>query len=110
MNLHKIAILLSKPQGQHSKAGPFDYDQNLNDLAQTKDMDEFYNTADSTCTTGYDNDGSTGFEIFKNGFELAKQANGPIWVIQRDDRDVAFFYVGTFDEVWNKISKLLDAS
>ena len=37
------------------------------DEASAKIMDDLYAAADSTCTIGYDNDGSTGYDIFKNG-------------------------------------------
>ncbi len=57
-----------------------------------------YNNCDSNCTTGYDNDGSTGFEIFSNGFELAVESAGRP-VTYAVVGETAFFFIGTEDEV-----------
>lgn len=47
--------------------------------AAGKDLSD---VADSSCTSGYDNDGSTGYEIFENGFQLAQKAAGqPVFVL-----------------------------
>jgi hypothetical protein len=43
----------------------------------TKDqIDALRDVADMSCTSGYDNDGATGYEIFSNGFALAEAAAG----------------------------------
>jgi hypothetical protein len=113
MNLYKVAILLTiHPSGnKRSKIGPFIHDKDLNDLAGTKDLDDLYDNADSICTTGQNNDGSTGLDIFQNGFELAKQTGDePVWIILPDAHDIAFFFFGTFDKVRDEISKLPDAT
>ncbi len=50
--------------------------------------------ADSSCTTGYDNDGSTGIDIFENGFELAEKAAGQD-VFEWRDNNTAYFFIGS---------------
>src|SRR5271157_4803360 len=60
--------------------------------------DMLSDSADSSCTTGYDNDGSTGFEIFENGYSLGKRAGDKaVWYVRDDDS--AWFFIGTEDEV-----------
>ena len=59
--------------------------------------------ADSSCTNGYDNDGSTGFEIFGNGFQLAQKAGGrPVFVSH--DEQTALFFIGTEEEILRKLN------
>ena len=72
--------------------------------------------ADSTCTTGYDNDGSTGLEIFQNGVELGVEAAlNDIYVIYDDDiedeeaDDTAWFFIGTKEEVINRLVEAANA-
>jgi hypothetical protein len=63
---------------------------------------------DSTCTTGSDNDGSSGFEIFENGFELAEKAAGrPVFYVDTEE-DVALFFIGTEDEIAARLTKNVD--
>ncbi len=45
--------------------------EKLQDLVDKKNTEQLYNLAEISCTNGYDNDGSTGYEVFKNGFDLA---------------------------------------
>jgi hypothetical protein len=60
--------------------------------------------ADSSCTNGFDNDGSSGFEIFENGYQLAEKAAGrPVFYVDGDG--VSFFFVGTEDETEAKLRK-----
>ena len=64
--------------------------------------------ADSCCTTGYDSDGSTGVEIFENGFGLAEQAAGrPVFSVNDREEDVAYFFIGTEDEIEAKLRAAL---
>lgn len=59
--------------------------------------------SDSSCTTGYDNDGSTGFEIFINGTELANAAHGrPIFYAQAFG-GTYFFIANTENELLTKL-------
>ncbi len=56
-----------------------------------------------TCTNGYDNDGSTGFELFANGFEFAEKAAGrPVHGHDPESGDeddgITFLVIGTPDE------------
>ena len=56
---------------------------------------------DSACTAGYDNDGSTGYEIFSNGASLAQEAAGrPITSGERRGTDgaTAYFVIGTGED------------
>ena len=76
------------------------------DLADEWD-DWLYEAADSTCTTGYDNDGSTGFEIFSNGLELGAslKEGEEVVVVRHPDRLVAWFFVGTQESVLDRLRK-----
>jgi hypothetical protein len=59
---------------------------------------------DSSCTSGYDNDGSTGLEIFRNGFRLAEKAEGDVLMVRDGGSPpVAYFFLGTEEEVLQKI-------
>jgi hypothetical protein len=63
--------------------------------------------ADSSCTTGYDNDGSTGLEIFLNGCALAATAAGrDIVQVDHPGTNVALFFIGTEEEVLKRIRSL----
>lgn len=68
--------------------------------------------ADSSCTAGYDNDGSTGYEIFENGFELAVKAAGrPVFQHDLEDDESAgtcLFFFGTAEEVAARLQAILD--
>lgn len=68
--------------------------------------------ADSSCTAGYDNDGSTGYEIFENGFDLAVKAAGrPVFqhdVESDDDAGTCLFFVGEAEEVLARLQEILD--
>jgi alkanesulfonate monooxygenase SsuD/methylene tetrahydromethanopterin reductase-like flavin-dependent oxidoreductase (luciferase family) len=66
-----------------------------------------------TCTSGFDNDGSTGFEIFANGFELAERAAGrPVYGHDVEDGDdeafggTTFCLIGTPEEIVAKIERV----
>jgi hypothetical protein len=64
-------------------------------------LDALEEVPDGCCTTGFDNDGSTGYEIFENGFDLAFKAAGrPVWQI--DNEEQAFFFIGTAEEAETK--------
>ena len=62
---------------------------------------------DSSCTNGYDNDGSTGFEIFQNGLELGEKAGRTKQKIFRvSSDDASYFFLGEDeDAVVEKIKK-----
>ena len=80
----------------------------INDLMNC--MDGVY---DGTCTTGYDNDGSTGLEIFENGVTLGAQANviglgrgsSPIFIYT--DEYTALFFIGEEEQVIAKARKAI---
>ena len=62
---------------------------------------------DSSCTAGYDNDGSTGFEIFENGFDLARAAGDkPVWYAHADE--IVLFFIGEESEIIELIVEALD--
>jgi hypothetical protein len=68
-------------------------------------QDVLYDGSDGNCTPGYDNDGSTGSEIFENGFELALKAAGrDVYAAEQDG--VTFFFIGTEEEILQKLSAL----
>jgi len=62
-----------------------------------------------TCTNGYDNDGSTGFEIFANGFEFAEKAAGrPVYGHEPESGEdsVTYLVIGTPEEVVSLFEKV----
>ncbi|MGH9919498.1 MAG: hypothetical protein ACRD6W_11615 [Nitrososphaerales archaeon] len=72
----------------------------------TDKADQLDDLADATCTLGFNNDGSTGFEIFENGYDLAVKAAGrPVFYFRNGDDDdgAAMFFIGTEDEVEAKM-------
>jgi len=80
----------------------FQQSEHLQQLVAALDEEELSAKADGTCTTGYDNDGSTGYSLFKTGFELAQKAQGkPVFVVFCDE--IALFFIGTEDEVAARI-------
>ena len=67
--------------------------------ANDGDFGELWDLADSTCTSGYDNDGSTGTEIFENGAKLgfcAGHENLQIFGVSGDSCD--FFFLGKSED------------
>lgn len=73
------------------------------DAEKSDALDE---TSDSSCTLGFDNDGSTGFELFENGYQLAVKAAGrPIFYVEAGDNvdGSALFFIGTEDEIEAKL-------
>jgi len=67
--------------------------------------DELY---DATCITGYDIDGSTGYDIFTNGVALGNLAKDKqIFVHFFEDDYVAVFFVGEENEIVAKLKNSL---
>lgn len=84
--------------------------QALQDLVNTKEPMMLMDKADSTCTSGYDNDGATGYEIFENGFNLAIQAKGQdVWCFEIAEVGSMVFFIGTEEQVTKRIKKIEDA-
>lgn len=67
--------------------------------------DNLYDRSDATCTAGYDNDGSTGLEIFEHGFDLAQRAhNASQDVYEVHNSSTAWFFIASsVEEVINHI-------
>lgn len=87
------------------------HSQVLSDLLSKMSSEGFeqaQDVADSTCTSGYDNDGSTGFEIFENGFDLAVKANGRDVIYGEGTDDVCLFFIASEEEALAKIKERLD--
>jgi hypothetical protein len=83
----------------------------LQELADTKDQDALCEAADSCCTNGYDNDGSTGFEIFENGFDLGVEAVGKqVFVLDVNGGDTSIFFIGDEKTIKAKIAALSEKS
>jgi len=60
-------------------------------------QDAAFDLCESTCTTGYDNDGSTGLEIFENGVRLGRSCgDGEIFYFKA--AGTAFFFTGTDED------------
>lgn|SRR5512135_86047 len=88
------------------------YSKRLEELLESR-VDAAYEQADGTCTAGYDNDGSTGKEIFENGVELGlamAKANqnayygnsgdgaGSVFFVLADSEEAACARVETWEE------------
>jgi hypothetical protein len=72
------------------------------------DSELLYDNCDGTCTTGYDNDGSTGLDIFENGLSLAFTARDSRLVgFIPDGLNVAFFFVGNDDTIRERIQEVI---
>jgi len=74
--------------------------------------DMIWEACDSSCLNGYDGDGSTCYEVFSNGYRLAKKAEGgEVWEIEDEstlwENRMTYFFVGTEDEVAAKLRALL---
>jgi len=56
--------------------------------------------SDGCCTTGYDNGGSTGYEIYECGIALGRLAGDKdIHVVYHDEDYIAYFFVGSEQEI-----------
>lgn len=79
-----------------------------------------YGICDGACTAGYDNDGSTGFDIFENGVALGQKAfgdyhpnaprgygSGKIFYAHLDDGGAGsmLFFLGEEKDILDKIRK-----
>lgn len=91
----------------------------MSKLTQSARLEAILNTrvdaacdeADSSCSVGYDSDGSECFDIFTNGFELAVRAGGkPVTyaVVEtgQDDGPVVLFFIGTEEEACARAEEL----
>ena len=81
-------------------------------LEANGDLNKLHEIADSTCTTGYDNDGSTGYEIFENGVDLGRWAGERnIFFGEHEGKYCALFFVAeigqTEDELVERIKSKL---
>lgn len=75
--------------------------------ALTSDEQDNVGGVDNQCTNGYDNDGSTGLEIFENGVRLGQEAEGKdIWTFNDGHPGTSFFLIGTEEEVLKKLAEL----
>jgi len=76
--------------------------------ARSEAEDLLREEADSSCTTGYYNDGLTGLEIFLNGCALAATAAGRnIVFVEHPNKKIAWFFIGTEAEVLERIRSLV---
>lgn len=84
------------------------------DLFDEDDLDALLNIADSSCTGGTSNDGSTTFEIFENGYDLCVKAGGQTVFFHRvanhGDLGTVFFLIGSEDEVFCRLNEVLEAN
>lgn len=83
--------------------------ERLDTLAAKVDLDTFCDMCDYSCTNGYDNDGSTGREVFDNGFEMAVDAavrGKQIYEVKHPDEDGAdSFFLGTEDSIAKRLEE-----
>lgn len=83
-------------------------DKLVEELGDWEGIDEL---AASNCTSGYDNDGSTGLNIFKNGFQLglaAAKDKKEVYIAETDTN--AFFFLGTESEILASFATLRKSS
>jgi len=78
------------------------YSKKLSKILATR-VDAAYEQADATCENGYDNDGSTGSEIFANGLTLGMalaeaQVEKPKARVFAGETDSADFFLIASDE------------
>ena len=89
------------------------YSEAIENLITDDNMEEFHDLCSGTCTTGYDNDGSTGFEIFDNGVDLG-QAAGSREIFYIDYDGCAFFFIAdegqTEEQLVEQLKKSLEDS
>lgn len=89
----------------------FKKSEKLSALLEPHDLGELMDTLDgayySTCTTGYDNDGSTGFEIFGNGVALGAAA-GKSDIFCYSDEGIALFFLGEEEDIVAEVKKMLE--
>lgn len=87
------------------------HSQGIENLITDDNVDDFYDSCSGTCTTGYDNDGSTGFEIFENGVDLGQAAPG-CEIFWGDHDGCAFFFIAaegqTEEQLVEQIKKGLE--
>ena len=76
--------------------------ENIQVLNRDLFLSEF--CSDSQCTPGYDNDGSTGFDIFENGVDLGRLAGDKKIFFVKTEGQV-YFFIGNEDEVVAKINE-----
>lgn len=78
----------------------------VEDIEAAEGYDDLDELADATCTAGYDNDGSTGFEIFENGFDLCKAADGQdVYAVRGDG--TYFFFIGDEGRIEYELKNIL---
>ena len=63
---------------------------------EEKHTDLLFDVCNATCTTGYDNDGSTGYEIFENGYDLGRCCELVFVAFSVDH--IAWFFEGDRDQ------------
>ena len=79
----------------HQASGGIKESDRLAEIISTR-VNAAYMDADGSCTAGSDNDGSTGFEIFENGFDLAvKSAGRPVFSAYNEDAGAFFFVIAS---------------
>lgn len=90
----------------HTSYDQFQTSDKIDEQIKQMNVNEAHNLADSSCTNGYNNDGSTGFDIFENGFKLAKKAKDkPVYITFIRDERVSLFFIGTEKEILTKLRK-----
>ena len=69
----------------------------LNAICDKLTEDDLHEACDSTCTSGFDNDGSTGFDVFGNGMRLGRklEANprAQLFMYRRETPGCVWFFI-----------------
>jgi hypothetical protein len=70
---------------------------------------DLFGVCDGSCTNGFDNDGSTGVDIFENGFDLAlKMAVPGRGVFCFEGEGANFYFVGSEEVVVGRLEAVRD--
>jgi hypothetical protein len=72
----------------------------LTKLCASKDPDDLFTVCNGTCTAGFDQDGSTGREIYENGIRLGRKlgSNPRAKLFTYSNGQTAWFFVYTDED------------
>lgn len=68
---------------------------------------DFANIPWNNCTTGYDNDGSTGLEIWENGFNFAKEV-GNSQIVMAEKDNIAYFFAAPESKIIEILNSIIE--
>jgi len=106
----KVASALKSVLAGFKKASSgFVRSEKLGAIVATKDTFEAMDNADSSCNAGSDVDGSSAFDLFENGFDLAIKAAGKPIFMAESGESIIFLIAATEQEACARASEWMDA-